>query len=274
MALTNKLASSCRLWLDRALGGRNHNRPWNKSSKNVSPETPHGETGDARPRLTGRPRPGTTAVDRGADLLVRVLESEQPVALTDLASRDRHPEEHRLAARQRARAPRSGRAGRPARAPAPGPAILRVAERSMLERNIVELAGTAPRRARRGQRRDDQPRRARRTRASSTRAGRQRALPRHRPVARPHGRLPLHRRRQGVPGLRTRGHAGGAARLTRRTRSPIPTGSEPSSTPCAAPTARPRSTSSSPGWPRSPRRCAAPAAMWSRRSASPARRCG
>ncbi len=29
---------------------------------------------------------GTTAVDRGADLLVRVLESDQPVALTDLAS--------------------------------------------------------------------------------------------------------------------------------------------------------------------------------------------
>src|SRR5919204_3697690 len=29
---------------------------------------------------------GTTAIDRGADLLVRVLESEQPVALTDLAS--------------------------------------------------------------------------------------------------------------------------------------------------------------------------------------------
>jgi IclR family transcriptional regulator, acetate operon repressor len=29
---------------------------------------------------------GTTAMDRGAELLVRVLESEQPVALTELAS--------------------------------------------------------------------------------------------------------------------------------------------------------------------------------------------
>ena len=32
------------------------------------------------------PARGTTAIDRGAELLVRVLESEQPVALTELAS--------------------------------------------------------------------------------------------------------------------------------------------------------------------------------------------
>ena len=86
------------------------------------------------------PAHGTTAVDRGADLLVRVLESEQPVALSDLATATGIPkstasrllsalERHGLIAQE-------GHRGRLR----PGPAILRVAERSMLERNVVELA--------------------------------------------------------------------------------------------------------------------------------------
>jgi DNA-binding IclR family transcriptional regulator len=84
--------------------------------------------------------PGTTAVDRGADLLVRVLESERPVALTELASAAGIPKStaSRLvsALERRGLVEQDGQRGRLR----PGPAILRVAERGMLERNVVELA--------------------------------------------------------------------------------------------------------------------------------------
>jgi DNA-binding IclR family transcriptional regulator len=83
---------------------------------------------------------GTTAVDRGADLLVRVLEADGPVALADLASASGIPKStaSRLvsALERRGLVEQDGQRGRLR----PGPAILRVAERSMLERNIVELA--------------------------------------------------------------------------------------------------------------------------------------
>jgi IclR family transcriptional regulator, acetate operon repressor len=88
----------------------------------------------------GLPAHGTTAVDRGADLLVRVLESEQPVALTDLASAAGLPKSttSRLisALERRGLIEQDGERGRLR----PGPAILRVAERSMLERHLIELA--------------------------------------------------------------------------------------------------------------------------------------
>ncbi|MBV8947860.1 MAG: IclR family transcriptional regulator [Solirubrobacterales bacterium] len=88
----------------------------------------------------GAPAPGTAAIDRGADLLVRVLESEEPVALTDLASAAGLPKStaSRLvsALERRGLIEQDGERGRLR----PGPAILRVAERSMLERNIVELS--------------------------------------------------------------------------------------------------------------------------------------
>jgi IclR family transcriptional regulator, acetate operon repressor len=84
--------------------------------------------------------PGTTAIDRGADLLVRVLESEEPVALTELASAAGLPKStaSRLvsALERRGLIEQDGERGRLR----PGPAILRVAERSMLERNLIELA--------------------------------------------------------------------------------------------------------------------------------------
>jgi IclR family transcriptional regulator, acetate operon repressor len=89
------------------------------------------------------PAHGTTAVDRGADLLVRVLESEEPVALTDLASAAGLPKStaSRLvsALERRGLIEQDGERGRLR----PGPAILRVAERSMLERNIVEVSRPA-----------------------------------------------------------------------------------------------------------------------------------
>jgi DNA-binding IclR family transcriptional regulator len=89
------------------------------------------------------PSHGTAAVDRSADLLVRVLESEQPVALTDLAEASGIPKStaSRLitALERRGLVEQDGERGRLR----PGPAILRVAERGMLERNIVELAREA-----------------------------------------------------------------------------------------------------------------------------------
>jgi DNA-binding IclR family transcriptional regulator len=91
-------------------------------------------------QFQGRHSPGTSAVDRGADLLVRVLEAEEPVALTELASAAGIPKStaSRLvsALERRGLVEQDGERGRLR----PGPAILRVAERGMLERNIVELA--------------------------------------------------------------------------------------------------------------------------------------
>ena len=86
---------------------------------------------------------GTTAVDRSADLLVRVLESERPIALTELASATGIPKStaSRLitALERRGLVEQDGERGRLR----PGPAILRVAERGMLERNMIELARAA-----------------------------------------------------------------------------------------------------------------------------------
>jgi IclR family acetate operon transcriptional repressor len=82
-------------------------------------------------------------VDRGADLLVRVLESEQPVALADLALATGIPKStaSRLlsALERRGLIEQDGERGRLR----PGPAILRVAERGMLERHLVELAASS-----------------------------------------------------------------------------------------------------------------------------------
>ncbi len=87
-----------------------------------------------------QPAPGTTAIDRGAELLVRVLESAQPVGLSELASACGIPKStaSRLvsALERRGLVEQDGERGRLR----PGPAILRIAERSMLERSVVELA--------------------------------------------------------------------------------------------------------------------------------------
>jgi DNA-binding IclR family transcriptional regulator len=83
---------------------------------------------------------GAAAIDRGADLLVRVLESAEPMAVTELASAAGLPKStvSRLlsALERRGLVEQDGERGRLR----PGPAILRVAERGMLERNLVELA--------------------------------------------------------------------------------------------------------------------------------------
>jgi len=84
---------------------------------------------------------GTTAIDRGAELLVRVLESEEPVALTELATASGIPKStaSRLlsALERQGLVEQEGERGRLR----PGPAILRVAERNLLERSLIDLAG-------------------------------------------------------------------------------------------------------------------------------------
>jgi IclR family transcriptional regulator, acetate operon repressor len=84
---------------------------------------------------------GTTAIDRGAELLVRVLDAAEPVALTELALATGIPKStaSRLlsALERRGLVEQDGERGRLR----PGPAILRVAERGLLERNLVDLAG-------------------------------------------------------------------------------------------------------------------------------------
>ena len=106
-------------------------------------EKPDNEkAGNGKPG-NGAPAHGVAAVDRGADLLLRVLESEQPVGLGELAAASGIPKStaSRLltALERRGLIEQDGERGRLR----PGPAILRVAERGMLERNVVELARPA-----------------------------------------------------------------------------------------------------------------------------------
>jgi DNA-binding IclR family transcriptional regulator len=86
------------------------------------------------------PAHGVAAVDRGAELLVRVLESERPVALAELASATGIPKS--TASRLLTALERRGLVEQdgPRGLLRPGPAILRVAERGLLERNVVEVA--------------------------------------------------------------------------------------------------------------------------------------
>ena len=83
---------------------------------------------------------GTQAIDRAAQLLTLVLDSEQPLGVSDLASAAELPkstasrlvsslERHGLVRRNGSR----GKVG-------PGPAILRFAHRGVVDRNLVELA--------------------------------------------------------------------------------------------------------------------------------------
>ncbi len=133
------------------------------------------------------PRHGTAAVDRGAELLV-ARARERAAGRADRARvGDRDPQEHRVAAGQRARAPRPDRAGRPARPPAPRPG---------------DPARRRAQHARAQHRRARPARRSTRSREASgetinlavpARDGVEhvaqvdsRPLPRHRPVARPH----------------------------------------------------------------------------------------
>jgi DNA-binding IclR family transcriptional regulator len=89
---------------------------------------------------TESPAPGTAAIDRGAGLLVRVLEASEPVSLGEIAAQIGIPKStaSRLvsALERHGLVEQDGERGRLR----PGPAIVRVAERGLLERNLIELA--------------------------------------------------------------------------------------------------------------------------------------
>ena len=147
---------------------------------------------------------GTQAIDRAAQLLVRVVESAQPPSVGELARARRPPEEHDLAARLGARAP----GARPARSASAagctaGPVLLRYANRDVSS-TLVELAAPSLRRLADASRRDDQPRRPRRRRRRAPRAGGHRALRRRHRLGRPQGAVRARRERQVLPRLRRR----------------------------------------------------------------------
>jgi IclR family acetate operon transcriptional repressor len=86
---------------------------------------------------------GTQAIDRAATLLVRLLESEGPASLNELADAADLPKStaSRLmsALERHGLVHQSGQRGKLE----PGPAILRFAHRGAVERNLVELAETS-----------------------------------------------------------------------------------------------------------------------------------
>jgi IclR family transcriptional regulator, acetate operon repressor len=90
--------------------------------------------------------PGTQSIDRAAQLLVRVVESPQPLAVGELADSTGLPKSttSRLlgALERQGLLQRTGSRGRLR----PGPVLLRFAQRDVPEANLVELAAPALRR--------------------------------------------------------------------------------------------------------------------------------
>ncbi len=258
MALTNKAASSS--WLDVTL--------WALTILLVEQEFQ--VRGDG-----ARWRPARRRSIAAPSSWSACSRASEPVALGELAAASGHPEEHRVAAAERARTPRIGRAGRPA-----GPAAARAGDPARRRARHAGAqrgrAGAAlARRARRSHAARRSTWRCRPATASSTSpqvesrhflgAGQWlgRSVDYH---CTANGKVFLAFGRAPMP----------APPLRRYTPATVtdPGRCAPSSRPSAARALPPPSTSSRPGWPRSPRPSAAPAATWSRRSASPARRCG
>lgn len=86
---------------------------------------------------------GTQAIDRAAELLVQVVESEQPLAVGELAERSRLPKSttSRLVAALERRGLLQRTPGRGGICP--GPVLLRFAQSERPEANLFELAGPA-----------------------------------------------------------------------------------------------------------------------------------
>ena len=158
---------------------------------------------------------GTAAIDRGADLLVRVLEAEEPVAVTELAGAAGMPKStaSRLLS---ARSSGAAWSSRTASAGGCGPG-----RRSCASPSAGCSSATSS--SSRGRRSTALAERSGETinlgvpgggGVEHVAAGRRPPLPRRRPVGRAHGRLSLHRQRQGVPGFRSRAGARCARALT------------------------------------------------------------
>ena len=100
-----------------------------------------GAVSAAAPRAgTSGPAPGTQSIDRAGEMLARLLESEEPMSLRELAEAADLPKS--TASRLLTALERHGlvhQAGERGKLE-PGPAILRFAHRGVVERNLVELA--------------------------------------------------------------------------------------------------------------------------------------
>ena len=168
---------------------------------------------------------GTQAIDRAAQLLVLVVESEESSSVGELAEAAGLPKS--TVSRAVSALERQGlvqRSGVARRHP-PGPGAARPGPPRRQRRRHRRAV-----RARRwsgwaSHRRDDRPGGGRARRLGAVpRPGRQPPLPGHHQLGRPPAAAPLHRRRQGAAGVR-RGPPAGAARSSgsRPTRSPTAT---------------------------------------------------
>ena len=201
-----------------------------------------------------QPTPGTQSIDRGAQLLALVLESEAPRALGELAADAGLPKS--TASRLLGALERNGLVEQEGMRGAfrAGPVMARYAGRGISARRLVELA--------------ERPMAALAEATGETinvavagpggrrapRADRQPPLPRHEPLGRPPRALPLHRERQGAARVQRRRRATRASsRRARRARSSSRRSSPPSWRTCAARASPPPSTSSSWGSAPSPR---------------------
>ena len=216
---------------------------------------------------TTRPS-GSQAIERAAQLLVLVLDQEQPTTLGELARLTDLPKS--TASRLVAALERNALVQRDSARGAirPGPAVLRFAQRGVDDTDLVELANPVLLDARRRERRDDQPGSAGQYRREPPGTGRLAPHDRCGQLGRPRGAVPRRGQRQGLPGERSRRAAARraralhashdrrprASRSRRSTRSAqsatrlrstrSKSASRPSRLPCAARTAR--------AWPRSP----------------------
>ena len=155
---------------------------------------------------------GTQAIDRAAQLLVLVVESDESSSVGELAEAAGPSQEHRLPCGLRAGAAGARAAAGVAGRHPPGPGAARPGPPRRLRRRhrraLPRHAGAAGR----GERRDDRPGGARARRLGAVpRPGRQPALPGHRQLGRTPAAAPLHIRRQGLHGIR-RGQPAGAPR--------------------------------------------------------------
>jgi IclR family acetate operon transcriptional repressor len=111
-----------------------------RSSGPAGASAPAAGTRSSGPAGASAPAPGTQSIDRAGEMLARLLESEEPMSLRDLAEAADLPKS--TASRLLTALERHGlvhQAGERGKLE-PGPAILRFAHRGGVERHLVELA--------------------------------------------------------------------------------------------------------------------------------------
>ncbi len=155
---------------------------------------------------TTSPPTGTQAIDRAAELLVRLIESTTPGRRWISPTRLGFRRARRRACCGRSSATSSCSATRTAATLRPGSVLVQYARRGAGNLDLVAARAPDARPARRGERRDRQPRRAERRRRRDGRPGRQRLHPRRDQLGGPAARAARLRPRQGAASPRRRAH--------------------------------------------------------------------